>query len=134
MARRKTSVEGPDPIDRHVGGRVRLYRTLAGLSQEQLGTAIGCSYQQLQKYESGTNRISASMLYRVALALQRPIDKFFDGIGQGKDPEFGVEGDVADSVSLEAAREMEQIEDAATREALRLVIRSLGTRRASGRG
>lgn len=134
MARRKTSVEGPDPIDRHVGGRVRLCRTLAGLSQEQLGRAIGCSYQQLQKYESGTNRISASMLYRVALALQRPIDNFFDGIGQGKVPEFGVEGSVADSVSLEAAREMEQIEDAATREALRLVIRSLGRRRASGRG
>jgi transcriptional regulator with XRE-family HTH domain len=134
MARRKTTVEGPDPIDIYVGGRVRLHRTLAGLSQERLGKAIGCSYQQLQKYESGANRLSASMLYRVAKALNLPISVLFEGFERSDSPPSGIEADAAERLSLEAVREMEQIEDMATREALRTVIRSLGARRASGGG
>src|SRR3954452_16573725 len=107
MARRKTTTEGPDPIDLYVGRRVRLHRTLAGLSQERLGKAIGCSYQQLQKYESGTNRLSASMLFRVSRALQVPINALFDGLEPGPDVTT-VEKGVIDRLSLEAAREMER--------------------------
>jgi len=134
MARRKTTVEGPDPIDSYVGGRVRLHRTLAGWSQERLGKAIGCSYQQLQKYESGTNRLSASTLYRVAKALRVPVNSLFDGLDESEPPPMALQGQGLDRGALEAAREMEMIEDTATREALRTVIRSLGGRRASGGG
>ena len=68
MARRKrrTVAEfGPHPVDVHVGGRVRLRRTLLGMSQEKLGEALELTFQQIQKYERGTNRISASRLYQI---------------------------------------------------------------------
>ncbi len=76
--RRATSIEGPDPIDIHVGRRVRLRRTLMGMSQEKLGEAIGLTFQQVQKYERGANRISASVLYRISNALNVPVSFFFD--------------------------------------------------------
>jgi transcriptional regulator with XRE-family HTH domain len=128
MVRRKTTIEGPDQIDLHVGGRVRLLRTLAGWSQERLGKAIGCSYQQLQKYESGTNRLSASMLFRVAESLHVPINSLFKGIEGFDRHRSGVDWAAFDHVSVEAVREIQLIEDAATREALRTLIRSLGSR------
>ena len=65
--------EGPHPIDIHVGARLRLRRTLLGLSQEKLGEAVGITFQQLQKYERGANRISASRLYHLALVLDVPV-------------------------------------------------------------
>ena len=71
--RRTASADGPDPIDVHVGGRIRLRRTLMGLSQTGLGEVIGLTFQQVQKYERGANRVSASMLYRIAEALDVPV-------------------------------------------------------------
>ncbi len=71
---------GADAIDVHVGGRLRLRRVLQGWSQVQLGNALGLTFQQIQKYEHGTNRISASMLFRAAEALDVPISFFFDGL------------------------------------------------------
>lgn len=70
--------EGPDPVDVHVGGRLRLRRMLLGLSQEKVGDAVGLTFQQIQKYERGANRISASMLHHLAGALNIPISFFFD--------------------------------------------------------
>ena len=67
----------PHDVDVHVGSRVRLRRAALGLSQDQLGVAIGLSFQQVQKYERGTNRIGASRLYEVSKALQTPISYFF---------------------------------------------------------
>jgi transcriptional regulator with XRE-family HTH domain len=67
-----------EPVDVHVGARVRLRRILLGLSQERLGTAIGLTFQQVQKYEHGSNRISASMLHRIAQVLDVPVGFFFD--------------------------------------------------------
>ncbi|MBI5163221.1 MAG: helix-turn-helix transcriptional regulator [Magnetospirillum sp.] len=76
--RGKTPSGAPNPIDVHVGGRVRLRRTLLGLTQEQLGEALGLTFQQVQKYERGLNRISASRLHDLAGVLDVPISFFFD--------------------------------------------------------
>jgi transcriptional regulator with XRE-family HTH domain len=70
--------EGPNPIDIHVGSRLRLRRTLLGLSQEKLGEAVGITFQQLQKYERGSNRISASRLFNLSQVLGVPVGFFFD--------------------------------------------------------
>jgi len=77
---RRHRTEKPNPIDVHVGGRVRLRRTLLGMSQERLGEALGLTFQQVQKYERGTNRIGASRLYRVSQVLDVPVSFFFDEI------------------------------------------------------
>ena len=72
--------EGPNPIDIHVGARLRLRRTLLGLSQEKLGEAVGITFQQLQKYERGSNRISASRLFNLAQVLGVSVSFFFDDL------------------------------------------------------
>jgi transcriptional regulator with XRE-family HTH domain len=69
----------PNPIDRHVGNRVRAQRILAGVSQVSLGEALGVTFQQIQKYENGTNRISASRLQQIAQNLQVTVSHFFEG-------------------------------------------------------
>lgn len=66
------------PIDAHVGGRIRLRRTLMGLSQERLGEALGLTFQQVQKYERGVNRVGASRLFDLSRVLDVPISFFFD--------------------------------------------------------
>ena len=68
----------PDPVDVHVGARVRMRRILLGKSQEAVATLLGVSFQQLQKYESGANRVSASRLFDMAHILLTPISYFFD--------------------------------------------------------
>ncbi len=70
----------PNPIDIHVGSRVRLRRTLLGMSQEKLGEAIGLTFQQVQKYERGANRIGASRLYDLSRVLDVPVSFFFDDV------------------------------------------------------
>ncbi len=69
----------PNPIDRHVGSRVRMRRILLGMSQEKLGEALGLTFQQVQKYEKGTNRIGASRLQQISRSLNVPPAFFFDG-------------------------------------------------------
>lgn len=71
----------PHPVDVHVGGRVRMRRTLLGMSQEKLGEAIGLTFQQVQKYERGTNRIGASRLHDLSKVLDVPIGFFFEELG-----------------------------------------------------
>jgi len=68
------------PVDRHVGSRVRMRRKLLGISQEKLAHALGVSFQQVQKYERGSNRISASKLYEIACALDVPVLFFFEDL------------------------------------------------------
>jgi transcriptional regulator with XRE-family HTH domain len=68
----------PNPIDIHVGSRVRLRRTLLGMSQEKLGEAIGLTFQQVQKYERGANRIGSSRLFDLARVLDVPVAYFFE--------------------------------------------------------
>ncbi len=71
---------GPTPIDIHVGARVRLRRNLLGMSQTDLGKAVGVTFQQVQKYEKGTNRIGASRLFNLSRVLDVPISFFFDDL------------------------------------------------------
>jgi len=68
----------PNPIDVHVGSRIRLRRTLMGMSQERLGEALGLTFQQVQKYERGVNRVGASRLYDLSRVLDVPISFFYD--------------------------------------------------------
>ena len=74
MATKKT----PNPIDIHVGSRVRLRRMMVGMSQEKLGEQLGITFQQIQKYEKGTNRIGASRLQHIARVLTVPVSFFFE--------------------------------------------------------
>ncbi len=78
MPRRTVAEHGPHPVDVHVGGRVRLRRTLLGMSQTDLGKALGVTFQQIQQYERGTNRIGASRLYQLCHVLDVPIEYFFE--------------------------------------------------------
>jgi transcriptional regulator with XRE-family HTH domain len=71
-------------VDVHVGGRVRLRRTLLGLSQEKLGEAVGLTFQQIQKYERGANRIGASRLFEFSRILEVPVSFFFDDMPEGQ--------------------------------------------------
>ncbi len=75
---------GPRPVDVHVGGRVKARRTLISMSQEELGKHVGLTQQQIQKYENGMTRITASKLWVISLVLGRPISWFFEGIGERK--------------------------------------------------
>ena len=72
----------PNPVDRHVGSRVRMRRVLVGLSQEKLGESLGLTFQQVQKYEKGTNRIGASRLQQISRILGVPVEYFFEGAPQ----------------------------------------------------
>lgn len=78
--RRTVREDGPDPIDVHVGHRLRQARLLAEMSQDELGAGIGVSFQAVQKYEHGENRVSASRLYKAAQMLNQPISFFFEDI------------------------------------------------------
>jgi transcriptional regulator with XRE-family HTH domain len=69
----------PNPIDKHVGSRVRMRRMMLGMSQEKLGNALDLTFQQVQKYEKGTNRIGASRLQQIAQILQVQVAFFFEG-------------------------------------------------------
>src|SRR3954463_4915435 len=71
--------KAPNPVDKHVGSRVRMRRIMLGMSQERLGEGLGLTFQQIQKYEKGTNRIGASRLQRISEILQIPVSFLFEG-------------------------------------------------------
>jgi len=73
------ATKAPNPTDRHVGSRVRMRRMMLSMSQEKLGDALGLTFQQVQKYEKGTNRIGASRLQQISNILQVPVAFFFEG-------------------------------------------------------
>jgi DNA-binding XRE family transcriptional regulator len=79
MPRTRMDDEGPHPVDTHVGAKVKSRRLMLGLSQEELAKSIGLTFQQVQKYERGTNRISVSRLTDISRALKVPIDYFLEG-------------------------------------------------------
>ena len=117
---------GPDPIDRHVGKRLRLARTLAGLNQSKLGEAIGVSFQAVQKYEQASHRISASRLFRAAQVLECPIEFFFENAEEqspAEGPFFTTE--------LELIRALRKIGNVNARLTLMQLIRQVGLVRGS---
>ncbi len=71
----------PNPVDIHVGSRVRIRRKVLKMSQEKLGDALGVTFQQVQKYERGSNRVGASRLFRMAQVMEVPVQYFFEGLG-----------------------------------------------------
>jgi len=79
--------KAPNPIDKHVGSRVRMRRMMLSMSQEKLGGALGLTFQQVQKYESGANRVSASRLWEIAAVLKMPVGDFFPADGDQEQPE-----------------------------------------------
>ncbi len=83
------SVRAPNPVDVHVGTRVRLRRTLLGMTQTGLGDAIGLTFQQVQKYERGVNRIGSSRLFDLARVLDVPINFFFDEMPKDVATKYG---------------------------------------------
>lgn len=82
----KENKKKPNPIDMHVGSRVRLRRNMLGMSQEKLGEHLGITFQQIQKYEKGTNRVGASRLQAIASVLKVPVSFFFED-APGIDPQ-----------------------------------------------
>jgi transcriptional regulator with XRE-family HTH domain len=73
------STKAPNPVDKYVGSRVRMRRIMLGMSQEKLGEALGLTFQQVQKYEKGTNRIGASRIQQISGILQVPVSFLFEG-------------------------------------------------------
>lgn len=121
-----------DPIDVHVGARVRQRRVLLGLSQSKLGQNIGVTFQQMQKYESGANRISASRLWRLSRDLGVPVQYFFDEMPGENGTPAAVEstpgaGEVSTSAreSLELLRGYYAIQDAELRRTIRQMIKAI---------
>ena len=133
--RRTVAEFGPHPVDVHVGGRVRLRRILLGMSQTGLGQALDLTFQQVQKYECGTNRISASRLYQLCHILDVPMGYFFDDMppleaADAADLRGGVQEpsapDLMDkSETLELVRAYYRIRDPKVRDALRHMASSL---------
>ncbi len=107
----------PSQIDLHVGQRLRQRRSLLGMSQEKLGEAVGITFQQIQKYERGSNRIGASRLYQFSIILDVSISYFFEGMPKGPQTE-GVSTPIGMSDQAQAPFEMETL---ARRETLDLV-------------
>jgi transcriptional regulator with XRE-family HTH domain len=106
---RRQKAEKPNPVDVHVGSRVRLRRTLLGMSQEKLGDAIGLTFQQVQKYERGANRIGASRLYDLSRVLDVPVSYFFEELGDNS-PTSGAGEPAADSYQSNPMMKRETLE------------------------
>lgn len=128
-----------NPVDVHVGNRVRMRRMLLGMSQERLGELIGLTFQQIQKYEKGANRVGASRLFQMSAALSVPIQYFFDDLQLGvrqSQPGFaeaGPEGEIAEFLStregVELYRAFVRIQDPKVRRSIIDLARSLANER-----
>ncbi len=129
----------PHPIDVHVGGRLRIRRTLLGLSQTALGDALGLTFQQVQKYERGANRMGSSRLYDIARILDVPIQYFFDdmsaavaagsptlGGGRAKKPPSYEPDPMAKRETLELVRAYYKISDPRVRKRLFEMTKAIG--------
>ena len=108
----RQKADKPNPIDVHVGSRVRLRRNMLGLSQEKLGEAIGLTFQQVQKYERGANRIGASRLHDLSRVLDVPVSFFFDDMDPVRAPAIpaGFAEPPTESVDADPLRKRETVE------------------------
>ncbi len=129
----------PHPVDVHVGRRVRLRRTLLGMSQTTLGDAIGLTFQQMQKYERGTNRISASRLFDLSRVLDVPVEFFFEdmpaavaasslvqGGRKAKEPPSYERDPMAKRETLELVRAYYKISNPQVRQRLFEMVKAIG--------
>lgn len=127
----------PDPVDIHVGARVRLRRTLLGMSQEKLGNALGLTFQQVQKYERGANRIGSSRLFQLSKILDVPVSFFFDemttdttkkadGMAEGNKQVFEVDK-LSRRETLELVRAYYKITDPSVRKKIFEMVKAVGS-------
>lgn len=113
--------DGPNPIDRHVGLRIRMRRKQLGLSQEKLAEEIGLTFQQIQKYERAANRVSASKLWEMARALNTSVGYFYEGLGgPAAEEELALSPD-----GVELARLFGQVERPRVRRQILELVRAL---------
>ena len=115
--RRTVAEFGPHPVDGHVGGRVRLRRTLLGMSQTRLAGALGLTFQQVQKNERGFNRIGSSRLYQLCHILDVPVGYFFEGLEEGT-PAWSPDDVMVKRETMELVRAYYRIRDPKVRAAL----------------
>jgi len=110
------STKAPNPVDKYVGSRVRMRRIMLGMSQEKLGEALGLTFQQVQKYEKGTNRVGASRLQQISEILQVPVSFLFEGGPSG----------VAEGLAL--TRAFTRISDAKLRRSIVEMVEQIAVR------
>lgn len=127
------SAKSPNPIDKHVGARVRMRRMMIGMSQERLGDSLGITFQQVQKYEKGTNRIGASRLQQISRTLGVPVAFFFEGapnleetegFGEGASPPYVAEF-LSTAEGLSLTRAFTKIRDARVRRRIVELVEAL---------
>ena len=111
-------------IDRHVGERIRRRRVMLGFTQEQLGESLGISYQQIQKYETGANRVSAGRLFKISEILELNVAKLFDGLGEVREQEVPS----GSRHVIELVRAFTKISDEKVRASVMSLVRSLAER------
>ncbi|MEM8776873.1 MAG: helix-turn-helix transcriptional regulator [Pseudomonadota bacterium] len=112
----------PEEIDRHVGARLRFMRKVNGLSQENLANSVGLTFQQIQKYEQGNNRISASKLWQFCNILGVAPNDFFDGL----DNEASVSTEIANGKVAETAMQLHKLENPEVKRRVLELIRHIG--------
>jgi transcriptional regulator with XRE-family HTH domain len=120
MARRKrrtVAKDGPHPVDVHVGGRVRMRRTLLGMTQTDVGNVLGLTFQQIQKNEAGMNRIGASRVYALSRILSVPVEYFFEGLEE-EAPARPADNMMTKFETLKLVRAFDRISDQALRDAI----------------
>lgn len=124
-----------DPVDIHVGARVRLRRTLLGMSQDSLGKALGLTFQQVQKYERGANRMGSSRLFKIANILEVDISYFFDEmpegmgkqpVGMSEEPAVFQDGHILRRETLELVRSYNGIKEPEVRKRLYALLIAIG--------
>jgi transcriptional regulator with XRE-family HTH domain len=133
------STKAPNPVDKYVGSRVRMRRIMLGMSQEKLGEALGLTFQQVQKYEKGTNRVGASRLQQISEVLHVPISFLFDGGPSGAAGGNGFDGGcspvyvsdfLATSEGLALTRAFTRIADAKLRRSIVDLVEQIAAREA----
>lgn len=130
-------VKAADEVDAYVGGRVRIRRMTLGISQEQLAGSLGLTFQQIQKYEKGLNRIGAGRLFRISRLLSVPVEFFFEGLENtvmAEDPEGAARGAVLQSFltspdGYELSLAFQSIDDSATRRHIVDLVRTIASDR-----
>ena len=136
------SVKAPNPVDKYVGSRIRMRRIMLGMSQEKLGESLGLTFQQIQKYEKGTNRVGASRLQQISEILQVPVSFLFEGgpggavnangLAEAPSPAY-VSDFLATSEGLALTRAFTRINDSKLRRSIVDLVEQIAAREQSDR-
>ncbi len=123
---RTTSNKSATKIDKMVGTNIRVHRLAAGITQEELGAKLGVTFQQIQKYEKGTNRVGSGRLYQIAEIFEVPVKSFFSGGPQQTNSHTTSPFDLlSDPVTMQMARQFGKITDNKTRRAIMMLVESM---------